>query len=162
VYELAFGAGDYLEPGEAFDWPLAPRLDGQTSDLRRFTEAASSCAYTSHLMDPTREHGFFVAFSPAQQSAFGYIWKASDFPWLGIWEENHSRPYPPWCGKTLTRGMEFGVSPIPETRRQMVDRGRLFDVPTYRWLPAKTRISVEYWATLRRASSVPETIEWPA
>ena len=59
---------------------------------------------------------------------------------MGIWEENHSRRLPPWNGDTLTRGMEFGVSPFPETRRQMVDRGSLFDVPTYRWLPAKGRV----------------------
>jgi hypothetical protein len=32
------------------------------------------------------------------------------------------------------------VSPMPESRRAMIDRGRLFDVPTYRWIPAKTRV----------------------
>ena len=28
---------------------------------------------------------------PRLQLAFGYIWKQADFPWMGIWEENHSR-----------------------------------------------------------------------
>ena len=63
---------------------------------------------------------------------------------MGIWEENHSRTAPPWNGRTVTRGLEFGVSPMPETRRQMIDRGRLFDVPTYRWIPARASVSVEY------------------
>ena len=58
---------------------------------------------------------------------------------MGIWEENFSRTHAPWNGQTLTRGMEFGVSPMAESRRQMVDRGRLFGVPAYRWLPAKSR-----------------------
>ena len=62
---------------------------------------------------------------------------ALDFPWLGIWEENLSRPFLPWAGTSITRGMEFGVSPMPEPRRQMIDRGKLFGVPTYRWIPAK-------------------------
>jgi hypothetical protein len=61
----------------------------------------------------------------------------------------------------LTRGMEFGVSPFPETRRQMVDRHRLFDVPTYRWLPALGRATVEYYALVWPASKIPETMEWP-
>jgi hypothetical protein len=42
--------------------------------------------------------------------------------------------------------MEFGVSPFPETRRQMIDRGRLFDTPAFRWIPAKSRVEVEYTA----------------
>ncbi|MFI5093900.1 MAG: hypothetical protein ACHQIK_10710 [Candidatus Acidiferrales bacterium] len=82
-------------------------------------------------MDLRCEHAFFVTFAPAVKLAFGYVWKRSDFPWMGIWEENHSRTNPPWNGQTLTRGMEFGVSPMPESRREMVDRSRLFDVPTY-------------------------------
>ena len=41
--------------------------------------------------------------------------------------------------------MEFGVSPFPESRRAMIDRGRLFGVPTYRWVPAMSRVEVEYW-----------------
>ena len=55
--------------------------------------------------------------------------------------------------------MEFGVSPMPETRRQMIERGTLFGTPTYRWLPAKSRIEVEYRAVMARADAIPETLE---
>ena len=160
VFEQVFGAHDYLAAGRVFDWPLAPRTDGGTSDLRRYTNAPHSSAYTAHLMDQTREEAFFVAFSPAARLAFGYIWKRRDFPWLGIWEENHSRTHAPWNGATLTRGMEFGVSPMPESRRAMIDRGRLFDVPTYRWIPAKSRVEVEDRAVIREADAVPERLEF--
>jgi hypothetical protein len=112
-------------------------------------------------MAPAREHTFFTAFSPSLKLAIGYVWKQADFPWLGIWEENCSRNNPPWNGETITRGMEFGVSPFPESRRQMVDRGQLFEVPSYRWLPAKGRLQAEYWATVRSADSIPESLEWP-
>jgi hypothetical protein len=106
-------------------------------------------------MDQTREDAFFIAFSPAARLAFGYRWKRRDFPWLGIWQENHSRTHAPWNGATLTCGMEFGVSPMPESRRAMIDRGRLFDVPTYRWIPAKRRVEVEYCAVIRAADTIP-------
>jgi hypothetical protein len=159
VFEQVFGAHDELAAGRVFDWPLAPRTDGGTSDLRRYTHVPHSTAYTAHLMDPARDAAFFVAFAPAARLAFGYIWKRRDFPWLGIWQENHSRTHAPWNGATLTCGMEFGVSPMPESRRAMIDRGRLFDVPTYRWIPAKSRVEVEYRAVIREADAVPERLE---
>jgi hypothetical protein len=161
VFERAFGHDDYLVPGAVFDWPLAPRADGGVADLRQFTSAAASNAYTAHLMDASIDDAFFVAFSPRLRLAFGYVWTRRDFPWLGIWEENHSRTHTPWNGGTLTRGMEFGASPMPESRREMIDRGRLFEVPTYRWIPAKGRVEVEYSAILRDAALVPEILERP-
>jgi hypothetical protein len=160
VYEQAFGSADYLAAGRDFDWPDAPRPTGGTADLRR-SNADKASAYTAHLMAPQRSTAFFVAFSPQSQLAFGYVWRQADFPWMGIWEEHASRSQPPWNGTTVTRGMEFGVSPFPESRREMIDRGRLFDVPTYRWIPAKGRVTVEYVALLRPAAAVPETLEWP-
>jgi hypothetical protein len=161
VLESDFGTWDYLRPGAEFDWPAAPRAEGGVEDLQVYTKAPASSAYTAHLMDVRRVHAYFVAFSPAAQLAFGYIWRQADFPWMGIWEENYSRPAPPWNGETLTRGMEFGVSPMPESRRQMIDRGRLFGVPTYRWIPARGQVEVEYYAIARPATVVPDALEWP-
>lgn len=161
TFESPFGASDYLRPCAAFDWPHAPRIDGGTSDLRRFTNADASSAYTAHLMDAERPHAYVVAFSPSARLAFGYVWKRSDFPWLGIWEENYSRDAAPWNRQTLARGMEFGVSPFPESRRQMVDRGVLFETPTYRWLPARGRLDTEYCIVCTAAERVPDALEWP-
>jgi hypothetical protein len=150
-----------LRAGASFDWPAAPRIDGRAADLRTFGSAPTSSAYTAHLMDETRARAFFVAFSPSARLAFGYAWTRHDFPWLGIWEENRSRAAAPWCGKTIARGMEFGVSPFPETRRAMVDRCRMFDTPTYRWLPANGALEATYWIVLQTADKVPESLDWP-
>jgi len=158
VFEGAFGPDDGLAPGADFDWPLAPRVAGGHDDLRVYTAAPRSSGYTAHLMDPARDEGFFVAFSPSARLAFGYVWRRADFPWMGIWEENHSRTASPWNGRTLTRGLEFGVSPMPETRRQMIERGRMFDTPTFRWIPARQRIDVEYCAVLRPAELIPDVL----
>ena len=160
-FERAFGSADYLLPGTEFDWPMAPVIGGGHADLRRSSPAAASSAYSAHLMDPSQAHAFFVAHSARHQLAFGYIWNRSEFPWLGIWEENASRTESPWNGTGLTRGMEFGVSPFPETRREMIDRGRLFDVPTYRWIPARSRVSVEYCAVVQATAQIPEALDWP-
>lgn len=151
VFEGQFGADDYLKPGTQFDWPMACG-----ADLRVFNGAPRSSAFTTHRMDSGGERAWFVAWSPAHRLAFGYVWRAADFPWMGIWEENRSRAHAPWNGQTIARGMEFGVSPMPESRRAMIDRGRLFGALTYRWLPAKSTIAVEYCAAARAADAVPE------
>ena len=160
VFESAFGADDYLRPGAEFEWPMAPALDGGAADLRVFADAKRSSAYTAQVMNGDAT-AFFVAFSPRFELALAYVWKAADFPWMGIWEENHSRTSAPWNGRTLTRGMEFGVSPMPETREAMVRRGTLLGVPTFRRIASGESIAVEYYAVLQRATVVPDSIAWP-
>ena len=158
VFEGQFGSDDYLRAGAEFDWPMAPGADGSSVDLQRFTGHGKSGAFTTHLMDPANEQAFFAAFSRRFNLVFGYVWKRRDFPWMGIWEENHSRTYPPWKGQELTRGMEFGVSPMPESRRAMIERGTLFGERTYRWLPARGRLRAEYYAVLRKANEIPSIL----
>jgi hypothetical protein len=158
VFESTFGPADYLVPGATFDWPHAPRANGGTVDLQRYTEASASSAYTAHLMDASRADAFFVAFDPEAQLAFGYVWRRADFPWLGIWEENRSRSASPWDGREITRGMEFGVSPFPETRREMLGRGFLFDTPTFGWIPGRSHVTAQYRIVVLEASLVPEAL----
>ena len=161
VLESEFGAHERLLNGGGVRLALrkTPRR------RRRRLEGAHGCRclvrFTTHLMDPSREHAFFAAYAPAARLVFGYVWKRADFPWMGIWEENHSRTHAPWNGRTLTRGMEFGVSPMPESRRQMIERRELFGVPAFRWLPAKSRLAAEYCAVTASADKIPETLEMP-
>ena len=158
VFEGTFGPADYLVPGADFDWPLAPRQGGGAVDLRTYSSAPASSAYTAQQMDPAREDAFVVAFSPAAGLAFGCAWRREDFPWLGLWEENRARPGVPWNAAAVTWGLEFGVSPFPETRRQMIERGPLFGTPTLRWIPAGRTVEVQYRFTLFRASAAPDEL----
>lgn len=161
VNETDFSGGKgYMRIGAGFDWPMVPGVHGGEVDMRVFTDAPVSAAYTAHLMDPRREQAFFAAFSPACRVLFGYAWKRSDFPWLGIWEENYCRRHAPWNGKGLTRGMEFGVSPMPETRRQMIERGSLFGEKGFRWIPARTAVRADYCAFIAQADTIPDDIAW--
>jgi hypothetical protein len=56
--------------------------------------------------------------------------------------------------------MEFGVSPMPETRRQMIERGSLLGEKAFRWIPAKTAVRASYCAFIDQADSIPEEIVW--
>jgi hypothetical protein len=135
-----------------FKWP-------GPSNLEVFTGAEPWGGYTAHLLDASQERSWFFASSPESGVLLGYVWERRDFPWMGIWEENRSRLGAPWNGRTVTRGMEFGVSPFPETRRQMIERGTLFGIPGYRWLGAKRRLSAEYYAAVAATPAIPETVD---
>jgi hypothetical protein len=122
-----------------------------------YTKDLPAAGFATHLMDPSREDAFFLTHSPASNLVLGYIWKRSDFPWLGVWVENHSRQTPPWNGNTTTWGMEFGASPLPEGRHKMIDRGGLFGEQGFRWIPARSRVTVKYLAFLVPGASLPES-----
>ena len=155
VSEPDFGSDAYLSPGKIFTWPHASRPDGSVANLQRMHSQAPASGFTTHLADPAFEHASFVAFSPKHRLAFGYIWKRAEFPWLGIWEENCSRHASPWSCREITRGMEFGVSPFPESRREMVLRGKLFGVPTFGWIEANATLEAEYWICSQQTEIIP-------
>lgn len=112
--------------------------------------------YTGYLMK-AGQNAWFFAWSPDSGLCIGYVWQRADFPWLGIWEENRGRTAAPWNGRTVTRGMEFGVSPFPETRKAMIERHTLFDTPCYRWIGAKGSLRARYSAAIGKTSAIPET-----
>jgi hypothetical protein len=161
VFDGAFnsGAGMQLE-GAEFEWPFCPRKDGGVDDFSTLTAESSSCGFTAHLMNLAQEHSYFLAWSPRHQLTFGYVWRRRDFPWLSRWEENHFRSWAPWNSAEFALGMEFGVSPMAESRRRMVERGKLFETPTFFWAPAQTRHTVHYCAFLRNAATVPSGVQW--
>ncbi|MGA3188381.1 MAG: hypothetical protein ABSF22_14850 [Bryobacteraceae bacterium] len=152
VFAGDFGDTQAYKPGALFDWPFAPNKDGTATDLRIQSSARRSSGVTCHVVDPASEIGSFEAFHPPTGVMFGYTWKRADFPWISLWEENRSRTVPPWNGKAITRGVEFGVSPFAEGRRAMVERGSLLGIPTYRWLGARESATVHYTAFARRVA----------
>src|SRR6185436_3099487 len=65
VIETDFSGGKgYMRIGAEFDWPHVPRIGGGTVDMRVYTSAPVSAAYSAHLMDPHREQAWFAAWSP--------------------------------------------------------------------------------------------------
>ena len=157
--EFNNGLGTQLSSAD-FEWPNCPRRDGEFDDLSLITSEAVTGGFTTHLMDPSSEHAYFVGWSPRYQLSVGYIWRRVDFPWLGRWEENHLRAWAPWNGNAFALGLEFGVSAFVESRREMVERHSMFGAPAFRWLEAKSSAHVEYCAFLQSAQSQPKSIHW--
>jgi hypothetical protein len=66
---------------------------------------------------------------------------------MGIWEENRSRQQPPGTDER-SRGNGVRRVAVSESRREMIRRGELFGVPSFRWF-GPDRIDVEYWIVCR-------------
>ncbi len=111
---------------------------------RTYPSSLMSADYHAHLLTK----GEVKVTNPRLGLRIGYEWNLQDFPWLGIWEENHERKYPPWNGRTMTWGIEFGASPYPEYRFRRATRGLLWAAPTAVWLPAKSKRTIQYTMTL--------------
>jgi len=158
VYPTVLGADQHYVASAEFEWPHAPNTDGGITDLDTFPAFERSTGVTAHAVDDDRDQAYFLTWEPTSRLAFGYVWKRADFPWISLWEENRARTNPPWNGQTITRGVEFGASPFAEGRRATIERGSLFGVPTYRWLPAHSNITVDYMAFAFQSGEMPEQL----
>jgi len=74
----------------------------------------------------------------------GYCFRRQDFPWAVIWEENCSREVNPWRERTETRGMEFGSTPLPCTRREAFATAPLFATPMFSIVSARGSLTADY------------------
>jgi hypothetical protein len=146
-----FEKAQRLKSDTAFTWPHGPGKRGGKVDLRTIGRGDRvSADFSTQLMDPSREDAWFGAVNPRLGLALAYVWRRRDFPWLGNWEEDRGRKEKPWAGKSLTRGMEFSNTPFPVGLREAVTRGTFQRQPTYRWLPARSRVDVRYTIILRQ------------
>jgi hypothetical protein len=68
--------------------------------------------------------------------AVGYVFRVEDFPWVALWEENHTRDAAPWLGRVQARGLEFGTTPLPLGNETVDARGPLFGRATSRKIGA--------------------------
>jgi hypothetical protein len=116
-----------------FTWPLAPGLNGEAIDIRAAPTTLSSGDHTTCLMDPSRRLVWVTALHPEKRLLLGYVFRREEFPWTQNWEN-----YPP-SGK-LARGLEFSTMPFDVPRREAVSLGKMFDTPTFRWLPARSKV----------------------
>jgi hypothetical protein len=126
-----------LPSGKDFNWPMAPSLHGGKLDMRVSPKDGGWGDHTTCLMDPSRALVFVTALNPARQRLFGYVFRREDFPWLQSWE------YYPTNG-AWARGLEFSTQPYDVSRRQAIQMNSMFDTPTYRWLPARSRVTAKF------------------
>ena len=138
-----------LAAGQNFTWPMAPGMDGKSIDMRVTPENPHYVDHAATLIDPKLNLGWVTALNPQKRLIFGYVFKREEYPWLQHWGN-----YP--ANQKMARGMEFGTQPYDVPRREAVSAATMFDTPTYRWLPAKSKIETRFLLFYAR---VPEGFE---
>jgi hypothetical protein len=123
--------------------------------------APVSSGYTAHVMDESKRERVLHRVESDNEKWRSAMSGSRRFPLAGHLGREPQPHRQPVERQDADRGMEFGVSPFPESRRATVDRGRMLGVPTFRWLPARTKLEIEYWAVLQQADAPPESLAWP-
>lgn len=126
-----------LASGKDFTWPMAPTRAGTLVNVRAAPANPDLLDHTTTLLDPNRSTAFVTALNLEKRLLLGYLFRREEFPWLQIWEH-----YP--NGRTLARGLEFSTQPYDVPRREAISLGTMFGAPTYRWLPAKSKIGARF------------------
>jgi hypothetical protein len=121
-----------------FMWPMAPTVSGAPIDVRVAPAMTPVMDQTTSLMDPRLRLVFVTAFHPARQALLGYVFRREEYPWTQIWDSY------PGGSRSSYRGMEFATQPFDLTRREVIQTNALFNTPTYRWLPAKSKIGSSF------------------
>ena len=148
-----YGGKELLASGRNFHWPFAPARSGGSIDLTRPLTRRGRGFVVSVLLNPRRPVQYVAALHQPHGLLLGYCFRRADFPWAAIWEENRTRTALPWKGVCQTRGLEFGSTPSPVTRREAFAVSPRFDTPTFSTVPAKGKTTARYLAFLAR---VPE------
>jgi hypothetical protein len=143
VISASYSDAMMLAPDAEFLWPHAPLQQGGIHDLRTTPDGVYE-RYTAQLLDPTHELGYVAISNPGAGLMLVYLFRRSNFPWVGNWEERFHRKAPPWVGNTFCRGLEFSTTPFAIPRRETIAQGPLFKESTYRWLPALSEVKVRY------------------
>ena len=120
-----------------FDWPMAPLTKGGLVSLLSVPVGETSLDLASCLIDPARTYGFVTAFRADRQLLFGYVFRRSEYPWLMSWM-NYSGD------ARAARGIEFSTQPFDVSHRETVGAHEMFGAPTYKWLPAKSKIRTRF------------------
>ena len=137
-----------MQANSAITWPRGLDADGQPRNLRTFQAKSHSGTYYALRLDPSRAEQFFSLYHPDYRVLIGYLFPTKDNWWLADWQENRRIAELPWNRQGIARGLEFGSSPFAEGLRKSVERGSLFDTPTYQWIGARQKLKKEFTIVL--------------
>lgn len=127
--------------GHNFSWPNLPGH----GDLRVAPEKSGRMDHIGCLMEESREEEFITAIHTEMNLLIGYLFPRRDFPWVQHWMHYPKDGSYAW-------GLEFGMQPYDMTKAEIVALTPMFDAPTFRWLPAKSKLTTRF---LMFATKVP-------
>lgn len=119
-----------------FQWPMAPTNDNRHADLR-LVPAEHYLDLASCQMDPTRQLAFVTALHLERGLLFGYVFRVQDYPWVMSWMNYTGTD-------NAARGMEFSTQPFDVSHQETVAMNPLFGTPTFKWLPAKSKLQTRF------------------
>jgi hypothetical protein len=127
------GSTGKLSYGKDFVWPVAPLTQGGTVDLTAVPAGKASLDLAACQVDPARTNGYITALRPDKHLIFGYIFHREEYPWVMSWMN--------YTGDArAARGFEFSTQPFDISHQETVDAHEMFGTPTYKWLPAKSKL----------------------
>ena len=126
-----------LVPDKDFTWPMAPGLDGKPVNLRGTIDNPHFIDHTVTLMDLSRKLAWATAINLKKGLIIGWLFRREEYPFIQNWDN-----FPPT--QKLARGLEFATQPYDVPRREAVNTRSMFDTPTFRWLPAKSKIESRF------------------
>ena len=131
------GIPGHLINGKDFTWPMAPVNGGGEADIRQIPVDHNWLDLASCQMDPSRKLAFVTALHLEKHLLYGYVFRRDDFPWVMSWMN--------FTGDNrAARGMELSSQPFDISHRDTVSMNPLFGAPTFRWLPAKSKIETRF------------------
>lgn len=132
------GANRRLASGADFNWPNSPGVDGKTIDVSALPDDPKTTDHTATLFEPARKQAWIALVNTKKGLIYGYVLRREDYPWIQNWGNYGGGP------NALVRGMEFATQPYDLSRRIVMNNGPMFDTPTFRWLPAKSKIESHF------------------
>jgi hypothetical protein len=88
-------------------------------------------------MDEGREDAYVTAIATDENLLLGYLFPRRDFPWIQHWMHYPDDGAYAW-------GLEFGMQPYDATKAELLALSPMFGEPTFRWLPAKSRLTTRF------------------
>jgi hypothetical protein len=120
-----------------FKWPMAPNNDLEQTDIRGVPRNTKTLDLASCEMDPSRTTAFVTALNLPKRLLIGYIFPRQEYPWVMSWMNFTGDEH-------AARGMEFSTQPFDISHRETVEMNPLFGTPTFKWLPAKSKIQSHF------------------
>jgi hypothetical protein len=119
--------------GQDFVWPtLAGHGDLRVSPAHHGVYEHIGC-----LMEEGREDAFITAIATEEDLLIGYLFPRRDFPWVQHWMHYPDDGAYAW-------GLEFGMQPYDMTKTEILALTPMFDTPTFRLLPAKSKLKTRF------------------
>jgi len=137
---------------DVITWPQTV-VDGDSTDLRYLSVDHSwKSAVVTFILDEKEEYRWVTAVNPTLNLMLGYIWPASDYPWLNLWLRlRNNSPF--------ARGLEFGSTGLHQAWPELLEMEEIFGKKLYEEIGVNDTIIKTYYTFMSQIPSDYEGVE---